>query len=217
MKVVCDTSALLSLAESLVDHRRASRLGADLTQNLGSGLEFVYHPLSLCELAANTHAEIHHSRFPKSPEFLRKSCSLAEKNEAALTMLANWPFDDPVVTQPKVVNLGHEYWIFVSQERMNYRSLTCTSERVSHQLAAADNQIFQTCRFLISQSQEVALFTGDNAMITAAEWFHIRWHGVFQNNGPRSSWKTCNNDNACYLGNPPSFGVGCPQRFLGPL
>ena len=218
--IICDTSALILIAECVGNWRKEEKLSIRLAEAFGENYHLFFHPISVVELAGNMHDEIHFRRH-RDNEWKEKSTRDARKFEKALIILGT-PDDDSGVklskiSKPNKLTLDDDYWPHLTAGRMFYSSLTCDGGEPRHKLAMADYQIFSLATYLKKKREkvDVGIFTGDNEIITAAVQSRIPWLGVYPNNQVRD-WKNCAEDNSCVRGDSSQGGAGCSQRFGGP-
>lgn len=215
--IICDTNALISIAECFQNPEKEERLSKRLAEAFGENFALYFHPISLVELAGLAHDEIHFWKY-RDTDWKERSARAAERFRSALIILGH--SDDkglPKISKPNKLSLDDDYWPHLTAGRMFYSSLTCDGGVPRHKLAMADYQIFSLATYLKKKREKVVvgIFTGDNEMITAAVQSGIPWLGVYPNIQVRD-WKNCAEDNSCVRGDSSQGGAGCSQRFGGP-
>jgi hypothetical protein len=218
--IICDTSGLIAIAECLGNAKKENTLFMRLEEEFGENLTLLFHPISVVELASNTHHEVHFRKFSDA-NWINKSNQIADKNQSTLIVLGLVDDKSGIglskIPKPRKCPIDESYWTHLMSERMSYSSLTCHNGEPRHKLAMADYQIFGLATYLKKKREtaEIGIFTGDHEIITAAVESRIPWLGVYPDNSVRK-WKNCAQDNTCYKGDTSLAVAGCYERFHGP-
>lgn len=218
--IICDTSALILIAECVGNRKKEEKLFVRLAEAFGEDFHLFFHPISVVELASNMHDEVHFRKYSDT-QWKEKSTRNSSKFENTLIVLGATDNDSGVklekISKPNKLSLDDGYWPHLTAGRMFYSSLTCDNGEPRHKLAMADYQIFGLATYLKKKREKVVvgIFSGDNEIITAAVQSGIPWLGVYPDNQVRD-WKNCAEDNRCMRGDSNQGGAGCSQRFGGP-
>lgn len=221
--VVLDTSALVQIFVHVARggaglHRFRKAVGELWRPNV----QFVFHPITLAELATNSHEEVLHGRMGhRGPRPASEIALRAQAHKQALVALRACVEGRPLTRDFafRVLPLVPDWrdYVAVASQREDYKLLRCTAKSSVVPVAGlTDHQILSVALSLIRDGYDAGFISGDRELLGAAERFGLPLlyvHGLDDRSGFR--WKDCNQDDRCIVGC--SDGVAeCIRMFQGP-
>lgn len=204
---VFDTSGILDLMWASVRHRARQDFEQVMRARLGDTPQCGYHPVTLAELASNTHEEVLQAR-GRGTRGRRTQAELrrdTEKFQRALEILEHsirgeWSEVMPFQMYPLTPSLSA--YVRLSRQRSDFRNLRCLSKSGVVPLASmVDHQILALAYFLNETGTAVTFVTGDRELLGAAAGLGLSW--IDSKNPKRIEalpWKDCQEDEMCISG-----------------
>lgn len=216
---VFDTSAVLDLMWAAV--RRSARLTfeAAIRDRVGSKPQCGYHPVTLAELASNTHEEVLQARVrasgkQRTQEQLRQDVGRFRRALEALehSLRGEWLAVLPFRMAPLTPSLSA--YVRLSRQRSDFRNLRCLEKSGVVPLASmVDHQILGLAFYLQEMGTEITFVSADRELLGAAAGLGLSW--VDSRRPKRTEpwpWKDCARDERCIAGC--SDGVAdCTRMF----
>lgn len=204
---VFDTSGIIDLMWASVRYEKRKVFEALLRERVGGEPQCGYHPVTLAELASNTHEEVFQSRSrggfqQRSQVELRENTKKFRRALEALehSLRGEWAEVLPFQMHPLTPSLSS--YVRLSRQRADFRNLRCLRKSGVVPLASmVDHQILSLAFFLRERGTDVTFVTGDRELLGAAEGLGMSW--INSREPTRTEpppWKDCARDEACIAG-----------------
>lgn len=200
--VVVDTSGIIDLCGWVVDQRRDSiRLyRAQLEEKWGCIPQFVYHPVSLAEIATNTHEEVLLSRGgPSDFSRIRRRSKLFKSSILILKSVFEGSMGDASDLVPRPMKVDSKHFYLVSEQRLDWANLRCTKNNAVVPVGSiADHLILGLSLLLLREGFVSGFVSSDRELLGAAQTFGLTYINTKDLGGKLiHRWKTCEQDEAC--------------------
>ena len=200
--LVLDTSAILELAGwvSAGRTRQLSDFSTEVGRIMGAQTQLIFHPVSISEIATNSHEEVLLGRKTTQKTSRSRIQSRHKLNEFALIalkqILTQGGSDLPTMHQfvPRTKD-----WTRLFLQRQDFRSLRCTDKNGVVPVASmVDHMILSLADSLRADGFHAGIATGDKEILGAAEELQVprvNIHNLKKIDG--YLWKSCKSDESC--------------------
>jgi hypothetical protein len=203
--VFLDTSAVVELAVTTLRGGNSfpHRFRTAIDERWGHGVQLAVHPVSLAELATNSHEEVHHSR-ARSPRPAADHSLTARANACALVALRSFlgGGSDELALHARPIVPTWADWMHVVAQRNDHRLLRCTRDGAVKPVAdMVDHVILGLASSYAQRGYTTGFVSGDAMQLGAAARLGIGCLDVkdLRRVSPHP-WKSCASDGTCVAG-----------------